>query len=76
MERYYNRAKKEKKIKIGDLVFKKGLLHVGPLRKFKERFLGPYRVDSIAANGVTVKIKGLVHHKRYKVHKISISWWS
>ena len=68
-ERYYNRGKKEKSnIHVGDLVFKKGLLPVGPLRKFKERFLGPYRVDSIAANGVTVKIKSLVHHKIYKVH--------
>ena len=52
MERYYNRGKKEKTIKAGYLVYKKGLLPVGPLRKFKERFLGPYRVDSIAANGV------------------------
>ena len=49
-------------------MFKKGLLPIGPLHKFKERFLGPYRVDSIAANGVTVKIKSLVHHKIYKVH--------
>ena len=63
MERYYNKGKKEKKIKVGDLIFKKGLLPVGLLRKFKERFLGLYRVDSIAANGVSVKIKSLVHHK-------------
>ena len=44
---------------------KKGLLPVGPLHKFKEKFLGPCRVYSIAANGVTVKIKSL---KLYKVH--------
>ena len=36
---YFNRSGLEKKIKLGDLVFKKQSLAVGPLRKFQRNIL-------------------------------------
>ena len=56
---YYNRSSRDKKIRLGDLVFKKQPLAVGPLRKFKKRFTGPFRVIDVNKNGITFKIKKL-----------------
>ena len=64
----YNKNKRDRSLALGDLVFRRGKLPIGPNRKFKQRFIGPYRVIEKGQNGVTYKIKNLCTHKKYLVH--------
>ena len=64
----YNKTKRDRTLAIGDLVFRKGKLPIGPNRKFKQRFVGPYRVMEKKPNGVSYKIKNLGTHKVFDVH--------
>lgn len=65
---HYNKNKRDRALQIGDLVFRKGKLPIGPNRKFKPRFIGPYRVMTKLSNGVTYKIKNVNTNKSFNVH--------
>ena len=64
----YNQNKKDRSLAIGDLVFRRGKLPIGPNRKFKQRFVGPYRIINKGTNGVTYTLKNISTHKKYRVH--------
>ena len=65
---YYNARAKDKRIGLGSKVYKKLPKPHGPTRKFKEVFVGPYRVIEVMPNEVTFRVKHLTNHKIEVVH--------